>query len=352
LEDGDGNEVKQTTVWVEQNEYIFSALADPSAAGTITLKKAGAEISNPYPHKDADVEITATAAANEGWTFDSWNNGESEKETTYTLHDYNEELRANFLRNIQSSGAWYYNSSMDFYSTEDFGGTSSPVNNGNVLNSPVQAMTYYNGKLYYAAEYSAGISRVYSEDFDNLGVSAPVVVDEMPGYGPFYTICYSYADSYFYTVAYDNGSSKVKLIRIESDGTGYNLVGEISNESSTIHTIASAVSMDGKLYILRASGSVAPAMLYELDPSTLAETLIGSTGVYADPGDYSTHTMVFDYATDELLWLTPNGDLYLVDTKTGLADLAKNTNIMDCNALFRQVEEHSVSLKVKEGQEE
>ena len=277
---------------------------------------------------------------------------ESGKETTYTLHDYNEELRANFLRNIQSTGAWYYNSPSAFYSTEDFGETSSPVNNDFVVNSPVQAMTYYDGNLYYAAEHSTGISRVYSEAFDKLGVSASVVINETPGYGPFYTICYSYADSYFYTVAYDDASGKVKLIRIASDGSWYSSVGEISNESSTIHTIASAVSIDGKLYILRASGGVEPAMLYELNPSTLAETLIGSTGVLANPNDYSTHTMVFDYATDELLWLTPNGDLYLVDTKTGLADLAKKTNITDCNAFFRQVAKHSVSLNVKEGQEE
>ena len=361
-------------------KHVFQWVNANPEGGTITVKKDGNPLPNPYYYgKDEEnswVDIVATP--NEGWEFVAWRtfNGavwSGTAEDKYGLPELSQTgMLIGYFRQKQHaapSKTWYLLSEYyDKIVSFDDWTTSQTVVAENVL-SDMQAKklkyaTYANGRIYFIDQEETDASGFHSVKFDpSTGkVSDPQThIEAQKVYTKFYCLTYDLTDDFFYGVA-EKGDGRQYLVKINRLTNKLSLIGEIENTDTdnSIGVYLLAANHQGELYgIFKCGEQLAKekspyshgSMLCKIDKEKATATPIGWTGQYFE---YPSCSMAFDYKTGDLI-ATPHSShipwLVSIDTKTGLATPLCEYNSY-CNGIFQLLPKMlTLTVGVMSGQE-
>ena len=376
--DGSSNVVKGKEIEFNPTKQLFWAFPENPAGGTVTIKKDGNPVSNPYHYAPSEVgsSLTIEATPATDWEFVQWNWLEAQpadiqaKSTTVEIKAGNNIEIANFryTQPTAPTKKWFdvSNKYKMLYQIDDIatGAYTDAVNISSLLADPSNAIicsAWLDNKLYFMEKSSSGVG-FYKADL-NLGEAK--VENKTKLFDPqstyqYVALTYSFYDDAFLAIA--NKSSDQYLIEISPTGTT-KVKHKILNVSVSDGNVISMIAADkkGNIYVVGHSYSyfTDPTeqrqgdVLYTLNASTGKLTYIGR--LYDYMGNTS-NSMAFDYKTQELVASLNSGSgtphLCTINTKTGRATRLGTFNRYSSGLFQMTPPTHKVAVAVKSGQED
>ena len=377
--DGSSNIIKGKEIEFVPTKQLFWAFPENPAGGTVTIKKDGNPVANPYRYELSEVGSTLTIEATPatGWEFEKWDWLEAQpadvqaKSTTVEIKAGNNFEIATFRYSQPTAPTkkWYDISNLykKLYQIDDIatGAYTEAVDISSLLADASNAIicsAWLDNKLYFMEKSSSGVG-FYKAD---LNIDEEKVENKTKLFDPqstyqYVALTYSFYHDAFLAIA-NNGSDQL-LIQISSTGA-VSVKHKILNVSVSAGNIITMIAADkkGNIYVVGHNYS------YFTDPTEQRQgdvlyTLNASTGKLTYIGrlyDYSGNTsnaMAFDYKTQELVaslncGSATNPHLCTIDTKTGRATRLGTFNRYSCGFFQMTPPVHKVTVGVKSGQED
>ncbi|MBO4250630.1 MAG: hypothetical protein J5884_05165 [Paludibacteraceae bacterium] len=379
--DDKGNAVKGNNIIFYKTKNLFWLANGDEGGGTLSAKKNGKEISNPYRYIESeeagdDIEITATASS--GWQFRKWAGlgaiVSDNKNATTTAQlpitgDAMVVAQFDYTQHAAPGEPWYVISNAmngvykmaDYYTDAEL--LEELLKTG-ISKKALACATYAEGRLYFIDHIDGTHSTLQSALFDpETGAISDQkdVFASQTTYPKFYGITYDVYGDYIYATA-TKGDNKEYLLRIQRATGAIKEIGELQGMSISMgEKIGSiAINKQGVLYGVmqgylnytlytpyRGSG-----LLCEIDSKTAKWKSIGVTGEYYES---DACAMAFDYKTGALVGTTYSGyssSIVSYNIKTGHATRLSEWIHLN-NGQFQLIPKSvPVKVEVKSGQED